>query len=512
MSFILRLLRRAHPPGRPVSRRNGQIARGEFCRTRGTIALAGVAVFATSVLAITQQHGWRHHEGNADVAARELPAVVSISVLHSDIHEADKADGPAAANRHRRSVGSGVIVDRSGVIVTNAHVISGKGEVRIALQSGEVFRATLIGQDPEADIAVLRAEGASSLPTAIWGDSRRIRPGDPVLAIGNPFGFGGTVTAGIVSAVNRDIHLGPEDAFIQTDANINPGNSGGPLLNSAGEIIGINTALIPAMKDGGSVGLGFAIPSADAKPLVEHLLRYGRAHPGWIGVRTQPVTSDLAAVFGLARLEGALVSSIEDGSPAAGVLNPGDVILKIGEMEVGDPRRLSRSLATMAIGQATTIRFWRAGREMTATVEVVSTPDNDCPSAASGPGLSTGKPQADLGLVVAPLTDNDRNRLKLAPQQGGVAVQEIVPFSAAADLQITPGSVVEMVGMHQVSSPRQVDDLIEQASKEGRSLIGLLVQEPGGSRWAALPLEVPRSMTEPAHGRPAASDTCSSAR
>jgi serine protease Do len=418
------------------------------------------------------------------VVADALPTVVNISVLRSDVHE---WSGNGAPNQHKRNVGSGVIVESSGVIVTNAHVVEGHGNIRVTLQDGTDYSVVVLGQDSEADIAVLRVAAMVNLPTARWGDSLTLRPGDPVLAIGNPFGLGGTVTAGIVSGMNRDVHLGPRDAFIQTDAHVNRGNSGGPLLTLNGEIVGINTALMGAMNEGGSVGIGFAIPSAEAKSIVEHLIRYGAAHPRSIGVRTQQLTPDLAVALGLGRSMGALVAEVDMTGPAAGKIEPGDLIQRIGETRIKNSRELSRVVAAQSLGLPVTVELERHGRSMSVTVRVVLAPNAGCKDGPLEPPPAA-KPPIDLGLAVRDQTEEDRARLKLGPNDPLAIVESVIPFSPAADQKLAPGAAIRMVGFRAVTSRAEFDARMAEGRQSGARFIGLLIIDQDGPRWVAMPL------------------------
>ncbi len=269
----------------------------------------------------------------------------------------------------RGAIGSGFVIDADGIIVTNHHVVAGASEITVTLRTGESLPATLIGSDDKTDLAVLRVEPEAPLPAVEWGDSDRTRVGDWVVAVGSPFGFGGTVTAGIVSARGRDLGAGPYDDFIQIDAPINSGNSGGPLFDDDGEVIGVNTAIVSP--SGGNIGLGFAIPAKLAEGIVDQLVETGTVERGWLGVSVQPLTTDLAEQFGLEDEAGALVASVMEGGPAelAG-LRAGDLILRFADNPVETTRDLSRAVGSTAPGSTVELVLHREGSELTLTVEI----------------------------------------------------------------------------------------------------------------------------------------------
>ena len=270
--------------------------------------------------------------------------------------------------RQAQGLGSGFIVDARGMIVTNEHVIDGADDITVVLQGGEEYSATLIGKDDKTDLAVLRIEAGRALPTVPWGNSDKVEVGDWAIAIGNPFGLGGSVTAGIVSARGRDIRSGPYDDFFQVDAPINRGNSGGPLFDQQGNVIGVNTAIFSP--SGGNVGIGFAIPANQARAVVEDLIDDGSVDRGWLGVSIQPVTSEIADAIGLDAAEGALIAEIVDNGPAEkGGLRRGDVILRFGATDIGTVRDLTRSVAGTDPGTRTQVRIFRRGEEQTITIK-----------------------------------------------------------------------------------------------------------------------------------------------
>ena len=314
-----------------------------------------------------------------------------------------------------QSLGSGFIVDPSGLIVTNNHVIEGADEVTVTLQDNTSLKATVVGRDERVDVALLKVSTDKMLPSVQFGDSDKERVGEWVLAIGNPFGLGGSVTAGIVSARGRDIRQGPYDDFIQTDAAINRGNSGGPLFNMEGQVIGINTAIYSP--SGGSIGIGFAIPANMARTVVDQIREYGHARRGWLGVRIQQVTPDIAESLGLHEPGGAMVAGVNEGGPAdQAKLRNGDIILKFNGQDVKEMRTLPRIVAETPIGQEVPVTIWRDGKQQTVQAKVGELPD-DQQVAAATPGPGGGKAGktspteiAGLGLQLAPITPDARDK------------------------------------------------------------------------------------------------------
>ena len=346
------------------------------------MSLSGVALSGAAAAASLPP------ETFADLAAKVTPAVVNISSTH---HEAagpsDQAEpfdfppgspfeqffkhfreqqGHGSGGQDMTALGSGFIIDSAGYIVTNNHVIDGASEIHVTLSSGKDYPAKLIGADKKTDLALLKVDAGSALPFVGWGNSDAARVGDWVLAVGNPFGLGGTVTTGIISARSRDIHSGPFDDFLQIDASINRGNSGGPTFNLDGEVIGINSAI--ASPNGGSVGIGFAVPSNMAKPVIEALRERGRVDRGWIGVAIQEVTPEIAQSLGLGQPTGALIASVQaDGPAAAARLQQGDVILTFDGQTVAETRELPRIVAATPAGKRVEVVVWREGERKSLT-------------------------------------------------------------------------------------------------------------------------------------------------
>ncbi|MGA9866711.1 MAG: DegQ family serine endoprotease [Acetobacteraceae bacterium] len=454
----------------------------------------------------------------ADLAARLLPAVVNVS-SSADVAVSD--NGPVVPpvfppgspfeqffkdfmDRHRppggatkpepdrkmQSLGSGFIIDPSGIIVTNNHVIEGADEITVTLQDNTSLKAKVIGRDTTGDIALLKVDAGKPLPALAFGDSSAMRVGDWVLAIGNPFGLGGTVTAGIVSARGRDIHEGPYDDFIQTDAPINRGNSGGPLFNMDGEVIGINTAIYSP--SGGSIGIGFAIPSDIAKLDVAQIRQYGHPRRGWLGVRIQEVTPDIADSLGLhGGNRGALVAGVNSGGPADGAhLRNGDIILSFNGAPVKDMRALPRIVADTDVGKEVPIAVWRDGKEITLQATLAEKPD-DVEKAAVSAAPAPPKPAeiAGLGMTLAPIDQGARDRYHLGADQKGVVVTDVAGGGAAAQRGVKPGDVIVEVQQSEVSSPDDVRRRVETVRKEDRKSVLVLIQRADGLSWVPLPLD-----------------------
>ena len=399
--------------------------------------------------------------------------------------------------RRGQSLGSGFIIDPSGIVVTNNHVIEGATEINVVLQDNTTLRAELLGGDPRTDLAVLRITPDRPLPSVNFGDSDTAQVGDWVLAIGNPFGLGGSVTAGIVSARGRDIRQGLYDDFIQTDAAINRGNSGGPLFNMAGEVVGINTAIYSP--SGGSIGIGFSIPSNLARNIVAQLRDGGRVRRGWLGVNIQQVTDEIAESLGLTGGgRGALVARAQEGGPAAaGGIQNGDVILRFNNTEVREMRNLPRIVADTMVGAQVPVLVWRDGREVTVTVTVAELPSETAPAAATpapAPAPARAQPTelAGLGLRIAPITPETRERFRLRADQRGVVITDVTAGSVAAERELRPGDVIVEVQQERVGSPQEVQDRLERLRRQNRATALLLIEGAQGQRWVPLRLNAPR--------------------
>ncbi len=387
-----------------------------------------------------------------------------------------------------QGMGSGFIIDPEGYVVTNNHVIEGADEITVTLNNGDRHPAKLLGRDPKTDLALLKIEAGEALPYARLGDSDTTRVGDWVIAIGNPFGLGGTATTGIVSARGRDIQSGPFDDFLQIDAPINRGNSGGPLFDLTGRVIGINTAIYSP--NGGNVGIGFAIPAVQAEPVIEQLRSSGRVERGWLGVQIQAVTEDIAAGLGLDEDRGALVAEVVPGSPAerAGI-RTGDVIVGIEGDEVHHVKDLTRLVADVRSGEEVKIEVWREGTRETLDVVIGETP-GEMAAAGSPKNNLDGEPApaGRLGLALAELTPESRQRYRVEGDLQGALVTGVEPGSAAAQTGLRAGDVLVMVGQTPVSGPEDAALEIEEALSSERDRILLQVARGNERRFVVVPV------------------------
>lgn len=381
-----------------------------------------------------------------------------------------------------RALGSGFVIDPAGYVVTNNHVVEGAESVRIVLQDDSELVAEIVGTDPQTDLAVLKVEPDEQLPSLEWGNSdTQARVGDWVVAIGNPFGLGGTVTAGIVSARARDIQMGPYDDFIQTDASINRGNSGGPLIAVGGQVVGVNTAIFSPT--GGNVGIGFAVPSSVAQPIVQQLRKSGTVERGWLGVHIQNLSEDLATAMGLDRDSGAVVTSVVTGSPAAQAgVEVGDVILRFAGTDIAELRDLPRAVARHPVGQTAEITVWRDGERVTLSTQIARL------ESETGEQPQDVAETGDLGLALAPLSSDTRARLGLDEGINGALVSRVVPGSPAAEQGVRPGDVIVRIGGNEVSSPDTVVSAISEARAKDKESIAVLLQSGDQRRFVALPL------------------------
>ena len=357
--------------------------------------------------------------------------------------------GPQGVHQAR---GSGFIIRQDGLIVTNNHVVKDGSAVSVTLDDGTELKAKVLGTDPRTDIAVLKIDAGKPLPFIQLGNSRDVRPGEWVIAMGNPFGLGGSVTAGIVSAVSRDIGSGPYDQFIQVDAPINQGNSGGPLFTQDGKVIGMNTAIFSPT--GGSVGIGFAIPSDMIRTVSDQLASTGHVTRGYVGVGTQPVTGAMAKALHLTDTSGALLASVEAGSPAAKAgLEPGDVIQSVNGQRVGSPRDLALTVATVMPGEEAKFHILRDGRDRDVAVRVGEQPADKTARTARA---ETPSSQGQLGVALAPLTPDTREQLEVPDGVSGALIRGVRPGSPAEQAGLRPGDIIVGVGNQKVSSPSDV--------------------------------------------------------
>jgi serine protease Do len=443
----------------------------------------------------------------ADLADKLLPAVVEISVeskvaggptavpnvpdlpedspfkdFFDDFFKKKQGEGSGESDgRSVSSMGSGFIVDAQGLIVTNNHVVEGADAIQVHMQDGTVMKAELVGRDPKTDLAVIRVKPAKPLPFVGFGDSDTLRIGEWVMAIGNPFGLGGSVSLGIVSARNRDINAGPYDDFIQTDAAINKGNSGGPLFNLNGDVMGINTAIFSPT--GGSVGIGFSVPSNTAKGVVDQLVKYGETRRGWLGVRVQSMSDEIVESMGLAKNAGALVADVTDGSPGktAGI-EPGDVITEFNGKPIKDMKELPKAVSTTNIGATVVVKVIRKGKEMSFNVTIGRLEDGEKLVAADDKKKSDSAAATTvtaLGMTAATMTDDLRERYKVEDKVKGAVITEVAKEGAAVDKGLEVGDVIMEAGGKPVDVAGDISKAIEDAEKAGKSSVLLLAAKAG---------------------------------
>nr|WP_279347179.1 Do family serine endopeptidase [Govania unica] len=472
----------------------------------GIAALAGV-----------QPAGAQTVPSFADLAAKVLPSVVNITVTKTvegqpgieeflrrfgapgagpDASPAPggkgqgKQDDSSSPRQRATGGGTGFVVDPSGIIVTNSHVIEDADGITVKLQSGEEFKAEVIGSDPATDVAVIRIKPGRALTPVAFGNSDMARVGDWVLTIGNPYGLAGSVTAGIISARNRDINTGLYDDFIQTDSPINPGNSGGPMFNMKGEVIGINTAIFSP--SGGNAGIGFSIPANLAKTVVAQLRESGKVKRGWLGVSFQPISKDLADSLGLKSVEGALVASVVEDGPAAkaGIIS-GDILLEYNGNKITQMQRLPGLVANTPIGKSVPVVVLRKNQNKSLLVKIVERKeegDKKSPGV-QGKDSGAGKEKSVLGLSLAPLTDDLRGSLGLAKGIKGVVVVNVDANSNATAQGLRRGDVIVSVSLEDVTSPEDVVKRVEDARKNGRPSVLFRVFRGGNYSHITVPFK-----------------------
>jgi serine protease Do len=463
--------------------------------------------------------------GFEDLAAALLPTVVNVSTT-TKIKAQDKPELPPmpdlppgspfdqffkdfydqyrsapAPEEKANALGSGFVIDAvNGYIVTNNHVVKDADEIRIILQDNTTMDATLVGTDEKTDVAVLKVKPQPDHPlvAAAWGDSDKARVGSWIIAIGNPFGLGGTVTAGIVSARQRDINAGPYDEFIQTDASINRGNSGGPMFNTAGEVVGVNTAIFSP--SGGSVGIGFAIPSNLAKSVADQLIKYGKTKRGWIGVKIQEVTPEIADSLKLGGQRGALVSSVTPKGPAeAAGLQAGDVILSFDHHDIKHMRELPLLVAQDEIGKKVPLSVWRKGKmeaveltlgqlEKAEETGLIAGAKKE-PEKAEKPAPASATKLDDLGLSLGKLDDKARDANELPKTVKGALVTDVTRSGPAGEKGIVPGDVIAEVDQQEVSGPEDVAAKVEAAKKAGRGSVLFFLAHKNDMRFVAVKLK-----------------------
>lgn len=453
-------------------------------------------------------------EGFADLVDRLMPAVVNISSSQKPEEKGsfpenplqqlppstpldefkeflDKQNPDTAPAEEQTSLGSGFIIDASGYIATNNHVIADAEEITVILSDDTQLEAKIVGRDIKTDLALLKVDTANPLPFVKFGDSDRARVGDWVIAIGNPFGLGGSVSAGIISARARDINAGPFDDFLQTDAAINSGNSGGPMFNTEGEVVGINTAIFSP--SGGSVGIGFAVPSSLAKPIFAQLKEKGAVQRGWLGVKIQDVTPEIAESIGLKSSKGALVVEVTKGSPAdKGGLIPGDIITRFNNKDITEMRHLPRAVAETKIDSTADISYYRKGKESKTQIVVRNLDEAKEPLIQLAEGqeaesLPEGAKEV-LGLTLVPLDDEIRGRYNIRSDLNGLLVLKVDNKATIPQKDMQPGDVIISADQDIVSDVTTFLKTLTAVKVEGRLSVLLLLSREGESRFVALPI------------------------
>jgi len=435
----------------------------------------------------------------AELAAKVSPAVVSVASVdpvngaapenggddQGAFHPTADSGGLIAPPKADEALGSGFVFDPAGYILTNNHVISGASAVTVTFQDGTILPATVVGTDKDADLAVLKIEAGHPLPFVKFGDSGKLRVGDWVLAIGNPFGLPGSTSAGIVSALDRNIGQDKYDDFIQTDATINRGNSGGPMFDMAGEVVGVNAAMYSP--SGGSVGIGFAIPSAMVAPVAEQLKANGAMERGWLGVATEDVIPQEQALFGLPDTRGALIGAVSTGSPADGVLQPGDVLTALAGVPIANPRALFIRTAEVPAGERVPVTFWRDGARHQGEIAPAVPPARDDDSVASPAAAPGNVAIAGLGLTVS-----------VTPAAGGVAITSVAKAGPAAKAGLVVGDLIEQVAGQPVADVAALQSQLKAASAANDPATILLVSgdvadgSDPGPRWVPVTFDDPR--------------------
>ncbi|HEY1962428.1 MAG TPA: DegQ family serine endoprotease [Rhizomicrobium sp.] len=441
----------------------------------------------------------------ADLVERVSPAVVTVTVeqeinaaagmnpqdlpepFRDFFNQYGQQGKPFNIPRKAVAMGSGFIIDKSGYIVTNNHVVESAKDIKVKLADGREFSARLIGSDPATDIALIKVKAERPLPSVEFGDDHQVRVGDWVIAVGNPFGLNNTVTAGIVSSIGRNVGDGPYTDFIQIDAPINRGNSGGPTFDIRGKVIGMNSMIFSP--SGGSVGIGFAIPASTVHDVVGQLLSHGRVARGWLGVEVQAITPEMAASFGSKDLKGAIVANVVPGGPAqkAG-FHQGDLVVAINGAAVNDSRELTRRVAALPAGSTATFTVVREGSKQQLTAKVGVRKDqqlasNDSPEQPTSVPATTAEA---MGLGLAAITPDIRRTYSLGQDTDGVVITKVDPNSDAADKGIQPGDVIVSIANKPVHSPQEIKSRIADAKSQGRSALLVLVNGQNGERFVAL--------------------------
>ncbi len=424
-----------------------------------------------------------------DIVAPLLGAVVNISVLKPANAAAEGTGASAQIGRTQHSLGSGFIIDPAGYIATNRHVVADGYTVTVTLDDDRQFPAKVLATNLYPDLALLKIEAGAPLPTVRFGDSNALRLGETVIAIGNPLGLSGSISVGVVSALNRNLHSTVIDDFIQTDASINHGNSGGPLFNLRGQVVGMNWALVS--DTAGSIGLGLAIPANDAAFVLDRMRRFGRLNAGFPGMGIQALTPALADAIGIGGTEGGIVTEVWPGGGAlkAGI-RIGDVVLRIGSEQTPDARAMLRQLVKFPPGTTAPVTLWRDGRTFSVDVTTDVFPPQFDP--AGPPAMADRGPRVTsppLGLRLAAMSEEKRKAYLHANGQTGVVITEVASNSAGADAGLADGDVIERVGNTPVAAPEQVTELLDKARAAGGATVPMLVRSPTRLQWLAIPLD-----------------------
>jgi serine protease Do len=448
----------------------------------------------------------------ADLADKLMPSVVNIAATRvveartqspfpfqfppgspfEDFFKEFNQQQGAPQKRKSTALGSGFVISQDGIVITNNHVIQGAEGILVKFTDGKEYEAKLVGTDPVSDIAVLKIQSSNKFKPVALGDSGKSRVGDWVLAIGNPFGLGGTVTSGIISAINRDINMGRYDNFIQTDASINQGNSGGPLFNMNGEVVGINTAIFS--QSGGSVGIGFAIPANFAKNVIEQLRKYGETRRGWLGVRIQEVTKEIADSLGMKEEMGALVADVNEKSPAkkAGI-KEGDVIIEFNGIKIDTMRKLPKVVGEAPVGKEATLKIWRDKKVVNKTIILGRLEDTDEFKTKSSPPKSEKKDDVllkSLGAKVRDITSQDVSARKLPTGKNGVIVQEIDAEGALADSTVQVGDVIVALQNNKIVNAADFANKIKKLISSGnKSLLLTVIDSQNRSRYVGVKIK-----------------------
>ncbi len=476
---------------------------------------AACLVAMVVTLTVPMSAGARGPENFSDIAEKLLPSVVNISTTqmvdrkkadeeageapleewfrdYFDKRRGDDEGGRKPAKRRQTSLGSGFIIDKSGYIVTNNHVIENADKISVILHDDTVLDAKLIGRDTKVDVALLKVEPKAELKPLAWGNSDQARVGEWVIAIGNPFGLGGSVSAGIISARARDINAGQYDDFLQTDAAINRGNSGGPLLNLEGQVIGINTAIYSVT--GGNSGVGFAASAHLVRPILEDLRKFGRTRRGWLGVKIQTVNPEIAESLGLDRGRGALVSQADPAGPAAKAgVQQSDVIITYDGKSVDKMRDLPRLVAATAVDKTVDVVVWRRGKQMTFKMKVGELKDDGTPVASieqkKAPVQITRTELKALGIGVAEISDKSRERYDIPNDIHGLVVVDVDDDADAASKGLKRGDVIDEIQQASVTTPAEAQALIDTAKKAGRKSVLLRVVSGDNVRFVGVKIE-----------------------